>query len=202
MITVGLTGGLASGKSLVSGIFREFGAVVIDADVISREVIMAGKPGYYEVVEAFGNEILENDGSINRKKLAEIVFNDKKKLKLLESIIHPKVMAEQERLLQNFRLLGSISIAVVDAPLLIEAGFHKKVDYLIVVSAKKDNQIKRSLKRDKISIKEIEKRIDAQFPLEKKIKLADFVIENNGTISEAREQVIALIERLKGGIKN
>jgi len=184
---LGITGSFGSGKSTVARIFKSLAgtrAKVLDADAIAREVVVPGTKAYRKVVIAFGRGILKKDGAIDRRKLAVIVFQDKKLLRRLTGIIHPEVRRVIKKEIKGTR--GKIII--LDVPLLVEAGLYPSVDKLIVVKIKRDEQIKRLREKRGFQRKDIFKRINSQMPLGEKIRLADFVIDNNGDIRETRRQ--------------
>jgi dephospho-CoA kinase len=197
MLLIGLTGGIATGKSLVSKTLKELGAYIIDADKISREVVEPYTPAWTKIVEFFGRDVLNNDGKINRKKLGEIVFNDPAKKKRLEEIVHPVVIEEENRRIEEYKKINPDAIVVIDAALLIEAGGHLRVDKLIVVYSDRETQLKRLCERDGFSRGEAEKRIDSQMPLKEKIKIADFVIDNSNDIENTLVQVKTIFNKLK-----
>jgi dephospho-CoA kinase len=201
MLLLGLTGGIATGKSLVSEILKELGACIIDADKIAREVVEPEKPAWLEIVAFFGKDIINEDKTINRKKLGEIVFNDTLKRRRLEEIVHPRVIEEENKRIEDYKRSNPDGIAVIDAALLIEGGGHKRVDKLIVVYTDRETQMKRLMERDGLSGQDAEKRINSQMPLEEKIKMADFVIDNSRGVEDTKSQVIALFNRLKGNCK-
>ena len=201
MLLVGLTGGIATGKSLVSEILRGLGAYIIDADKIAREVVEPQKPAWLEIVEFFGKDIINKDRTINRKRLGEIVFNDPLKKRKLEEIVHPRVIEEENRMLKEYLKIKPDGIVIIDAALLIEAGSHKRVDKLIVVYADKETQTKRLMERDGLSRTDAEKKIASQLPLDKKVKMADFVIDNSKGIEETRRQTIDIFNKLSGRFK-
>ncbi|MEK6589819.1 MAG: dephospho-CoA kinase [Nitrospinota bacterium] len=197
MLLIGLTGGIATGKSLVSKTLKELGAYIIDADKISREVVEPYTPAWTEIVEFFGRDVLNNDGKINRKKLGEIVFNNPVKKKRLEEIVHPVVIEEENRRIKEYKKINPDAIVVIDAALLIEAGGHLRVDKLIVVYSDRETQLKRLCERDGLSRGDAEKRIDSQMPLNEKIKIADFVIDNSNGIENTLIQVKTIFNKLK-----
>ncbi len=202
MLLLGLTGGIATGKSLVSKILKDLGAYIIDADKIAREVVEPYKPAWDEIIAFFGRDILNEDEAVNRKKLGVIVFNDPAKKKKLEEIVHPRVIEEENKRIEDYKRSNPEGIAVIDAALLIEAGGHKRVDKLIAVYSDRETQIKRLIKRDGLSREDAEKRINSQMPLSEKVKMADFVIDNGRGVEDTKNQVIALFNRLKGNYKN
>lgn len=189
---IGLTGGIASGKTTVSNILKELGAELIDSDKIAHQVISKGNRGWKLVVEAFGKEILDNEGEINRSKLANIIFNDDRERKRLEEITHPLIIAEINRRMRN----STSKPVVLDAPLLYETGLDRLVDQVWVVYVDRSTQLERLMKRDKLSLKEAKARIDSQLSLEKKKRLADKVICNMGSRKDLREKVIKLWEEI------
>ncbi|HAP67115.1 MAG TPA: dephospho-CoA kinase [Nitrospinae bacterium] len=201
MLLVGLTGGIAAGKSLVSEILRGLGAYIIDADKIARQVVEPEKPAWFEIVKFFGRDIINKDKTINRKRLGEIIFNDPVKKRKLEEIVHPKVIEEENRLVKEYGRKNPNGIVIIDAALLIEAGSHKRVDKLIVVYADKETQFKRLSERDGLSRADAEKRTASQLPLDKKVKMADFVIDNSKGIEETRRQTIDIFNKLSGRFK-
>lgn len=178
-----LTGGIATGKTTVAKMFEELGAKVIDADEIAHNVIRKGEKAYYKIVEVFGTDILDSSGEIDRRKLGKIVFEDKEKLTIIESIIHPEVLSkmveEISRCHSNF--------IVVEIPLIYEKKI--KVHPVIVVYASRNIQRERLRRRDNLPDEEIEARLNSQIDIEEKKRLADFVIDNSGDIQKTREQV-------------
>ena len=202
MLLVGLTGGIATGKSLVSQILKELGAYIIDADKIARQVVEPEKPAWLEIVKFFGRDIINKDKIINRKRLGEIIFNDPVKRRKLEEIVHPRVIEEENRLVEEYRRKNPDGIVIIDAALLIEAGSHKRVDKLIVVYADKETQVKRLMERDGLRQTDAEKRIASQLPLDKKVKMADFVIDNSKGIEETQRQTIDIFNKLRDRISN
>lgn len=190
MTVIGLTGGIASGKSTVTALLKEKGAAIIDADKIAREIMSKGEPAWFEVLNYFGDEILNDDRSdIDRKKLAHIVFSDKAKLEVLNNITHPKIIEEIKRQVEEYKKAGK-KIIVIDAALLIETGLDKIADEVWVVAANEDIQLQRLMAREKdITKDEALKRIKSQMPLAEKLKFADRVIDNNSSIEETKKQV-------------
>lgn len=200
MLLIGLTGGIATGKSLVSEILRGLGAYIIDADKIAREVVEPEKPAWLEIVDFFGKDIINKDKTIKRKRLGEIVFNDPVKKRKLEEIVHPRVIEEENRMVKEYLKIKPDGIVIIDAALLIEAGSHKRVDKLIVVYADKETQAKRLMERDGLSRTDAEKRIASQLPLDEKVKMADFVIDNSKGIEGTRRQTIDIFNKLRSEI--
>jgi dephospho-CoA kinase len=177
MILVGLTGGVATGKSTVAKMFKQCGAVVIDADELAREVVKPGKPAWREIVALFGKSVLNQDRSLNRQTLGSIVFRNPKKRRQLEQIIHPRVAREQARLTRQAARTDPTAVVIYDVPLLFEAGIDKRVDTTIVVTADRKTQIARLKKRNGLTSAEAIRRIQAQMPLSKKVHSADIVID-------------------------
>ena len=200
MLLIGLTGGIATGKSLVSEILRGLGAYIIDADKIAREVVEPERPAWLEIVDFFGKDIINKDKTINRKRLGEIIFNDPVKKRKLEEIVHPRVIEEENRMVKEYLKIKPDGIVIIDAALLIEAGSHKRVDKLIVVYADKETQAKRLMERDGLSRTDAEKRIASQMPLNKKVEMADFVIDNSKGIEGTRRQTIDIFNKLRSEI--
>ena len=179
MILIGLTGGVATGKSTVAAMFRQCGAVVIDADALAHEVVRPGTPGWREIIRRFGRSILQADQTLNRQALGQIVFGNRAKLRQLEAIIHPRVAREQIRLTREAARKDRQAVVVYDVPLLFEAGIDKRVDKVVVVTADQRTQIARLKKRNGLSRPEALRRIRNQMPLAKKIRMADYIL--NGT---------------------
>lgn len=196
-MVVGLTGGIASGKTLVSSIFRKLGARIVDLDEIAREVVRPGLPAWKEIVEAFGKDILTKEGEIDRKRLGGIVFGDPKLLKKLNAITHPRILKEARRRIEKIKKEDPDAIIVVDAALLIESGYHREMDRIIVVYADEEIQRERLMRRNGLSREEAEKRIKAQMPLKEKLAYADYVIYNNHTVDETKREATSLFRRLK-----
>ncbi|MCP9471962.1 MAG: dephospho-CoA kinase [Nitrospira sp.] len=190
MVLVGLTGGVATGKSTVASMFKRCGAVVIDADALARSVVEPGKPAWREIVKSFGKTVLNPDRTINRRVLGGIVFRDPEQLRRLERIVHPRVSRAQRRLVRSAFARDPRAVVVYDVPLLFEAGIERTVDHIIVVSADRDIQIARLQNRDGLSRADAIRRIKSQMPLAKKRRLADFVLD--GTMSKH-----ALFRRVK-----
>lgn len=190
---IGLTGGIASGKSTVSNYLKALGIPIVDADRISRQVVEPGGLGLSKIVDAFGDTILE-EGFLNRRKLREIIFSDDDKRLLLNSILHPII---HDEIVNQLELLKHEPIVVFDAPLLLENNLKYMVDILWVVAADEDVQIKRVIARDQIDFKEAKAIVDKQMSLSEKIGLADVVIENNSTIEVLKVKVDQALEKIK-----
>ena len=197
MLKVGLTGSIAVGKSFVCDVFRELGCHVLDADKTAREVVEPGTEGLRRIVEEFGGEILQPDGTLDRGKLGKIVFSDEEWRQLLNSIVHPLVIAEQDRWIDEWEKADPDGIAIVDAALMIESGGYKRFDKLIVVWCRPEVQLERSIRRDNLSAEEARRRIAAQMPQEEKKKYADILIDTSDGFSEARRQTIEIYEQLR-----
>jgi len=197
-LLVGLTGGIATGKSTVSEILARLGAVLIDADQLAREVVAPGEPARAEVVREFG-EVLQPDGALDRKKLAAIVFADPSRRKRLEAILHPAIRARFDARLDALTRAGFEGIVVFDAPVMIESGGYKHMDRLIVVLTDETTQRARLAARD-ADVADGERRIASQMPLAEKAKLAHYVIDNTGdraaTEARTREVHAALVRDL------
>lgn len=193
---VGLTGSIASGKSTVAGIFKELGAGLIDFDVLAREVIRPHLKTWEGIVEHFGTAVLNEDSTINRGMLAEIVFNDPAKLEKLNEIVHPAVFEEGKRRLEEIMRNDPGAIVVLDIPLLLETGCQALVDKVVVVYSGEENQMKRLMGRG-LNPEEAEKRLRAQMPLAEKVKRADFVIQNDGSLAQTRRQVERVYQELR-----
>lgn len=177
MIVVGLTGGVATGKTTVAKMFKQCGAIVIDADQLALDVVKPGKPAWREIVTLFGKTVLNQDRSLNRQALGNIVFRNPKKRRQLERIIHPRVAREQVRLTNAIARKHPKAVVIYDVPLLFEVGIDKRMDKTIVVTADRRTQIARLKKRNGISRAEAIRRIRSQMPLSMKVRLADIVID-------------------------
>ncbi len=180
-MVIGLTGGIASGKSTVSAKLRELGAAVIDVDVLARDVVVKGETAYNRIVQCFGEGILLPGREINRRKLGNIVFSDKSKLSLLNSITHPEIIKRVKEKIREMKEAGE-NVIVVDAAILIEMGLHKFTDSVWVVTVDRETQIKRLTERDEFNYKDSENRINSQFTNDVRKKYADVIIDNNESI--------------------
>ncbi len=201
MLKIGLTGGIASGKSLVSRMFIELGAHCIDADEIAHELMRPGEAVYDEVVQAFGNEILNPDQSVNRAKVAELAF-DKRRPRIYElnRIMHPEVIKRYESWMEEIRRREPEAIAILEAALVLEAGLRRRFDRIVVVTCKPQQRIERWAQRFNLDPEtaktEVTRRMMAQAPDEAKIQAADYVIDNSGSVEETRNQVERVYETL------
>jgi len=192
---IGLTGGIASGKSLVSGILAELGAAVLDVDKVGHRIMEPDQPAYKEIIEYFGKDILTSSGKIDRKKLGNIVFSNPEKLKVLNRITHYRIREKVREILKGYENSG-VSLVVVEAALLFEMKMQDMVDEVWVVFADKEQQIERLMKRNKLTEEEAQKRIESQLSSEQKVLRADRVIYNSGDIEKTKRQVAALWQGL------
>lgn len=192
MLNVGLTGGIACGKSTVAKMLVERGAYLIDLDELAHEVCEPGKPAWKEITKAFGAEILAANNKIDRNKLARIVFDDRKKLKILNKIVHPCVMEEWRNRLKVIKKADAHAIVLSDIPLLYEEKLQHLFDLTLLVLIPPGEQIRRLMARNLLTHEEAQKRLESQMPIGEKIKLADIVIDNRGSES-ATEKIVATI---------
>lgn len=196
MIIVALTGGVGSGKSTVSSFFRDLGAYVVDWDELARKVTRPHSPAWKETVDYFGKCILSDDLTINRQKLADMVFSDKERLAKLNQIVHPRVVQEDEAITSEITSHDPGALIIKDIPLLFEVNPPIFVDKVIVVCAGEQTRLRR-LKEKGISRKEAQRRIESQLPIEEKLKSADFVVNNDGPLEQTRRQVEELYSLLR-----
>lgn len=197
MLTVGVTGGVGSGKTTVSRMFEEEGAYLIDADQIARELIQPGSPAWKELLRVFGRTILQKDGTIDRSQLADLVFSNRRKRRLLNDILHPRIRREMEKRAREIARKDPKAIIIFDVPLLIETGFHREMDQVVVVTSKEEQQIRRLKKRAGLKEEEARRILSSQWDIEKKIKVADFVIRNEGSLERTRTRVREVFQELK-----
>jgi len=197
MKIIGLTGGIASGKSTVATELRKQNVPVFDADEVSRNAVAKGSKGLALVAEVFGAEYLTADGEMDRAKISQLVFSDKEALKILEGILHKIVWDEAEAFLAEAREQKA-KLAVLDVPLLIETKWHERVDLVWLVAVSKEQQIKRAMIRSGMTEEEVKARIAAQMSLEDKKKFADVVLDNGGALEETLEQVHKELAKLLG----
>ena len=195
MVVIGVTGGVGTGKTTVAKMFKELGAVVLDADIMAHQLMEPKRLCWRRVVERFGEEVLNEDQTINRRRLAAIVFRDGERRRQLEAIIHPPVVRQMKQRLHRLRRSRRIPAVVLDVPLLVEADAQGMVDALVVVTAPRDVQLER-LRRRYGETEEGEARIASQMELSAKVALADFVVENAGTMDATRTQVKRIWEQL------
>ena len=198
MLTIGLTGGIGSGKSTVTSILGELGATVIDADKVGHAIYLPGGPAYNDVIAAFGGDVLAADGTIDRKKLGSIVFADAAALQRLNSIVHPKMFARMREMVGNLRASGQLDPIVIEAAILVEANWQPLFDEIWLVTASKGRVVER-IERDRgLKPEQTEARIRAQLPDEDRRKHSTLVITNDGTIAELREKVAELWRSVLG----
>ena len=197
MLVVGLTGGIASGKTVVSQVLGEEGAHIIDADQIAREMVQPHTPAWEEMRRVFGEEIFGRDGFIDRKKLANQVFTDPERRNRLNRILHPRIKEEMDRRISQIGQTEPDAIVVVDAPLLIETGAYRQMDAVIVVAANEKQQIERLKERSGASEEEARRIIASQSSLREKLKVADIVIKNEGSIKETKKKTREVYRELK-----
>lgn len=197
MLIVGLTGGVASGKTAVSQVFKEEGAYIIDADQIARELVQPHQPAWNELIRAFGQEILQEDGTLHRKKLADKIFVDSEQRELLNQILHPRIKEEMDRRTKEIESRDPKAIVVIDAPLLVELGDYREMDKLIVVTSTPIQQIERLKDRDGKNREEALRMVSSQMPLEEKLKFADYVIRNEGSLEELKNRAREVYQALK-----
>lgn len=189
---LGLTGGIASGKSTVSALLRERGITVVDADLIARQVVQPGMPAYHAIVRHFGTGILTSDGSLDRKKLGEIIFSDEAERQALNAIVHPEVRKVMRQEAEAAERSGE-KIVFMDIPLLFENKLQYMVDKIVVVYVPAEVQLRRLMERDELDEEQAAKRLRAQLPIEWKKQQADYVIDNQGTREETERQVDQLL---------
>jgi dephospho-CoA kinase len=185
MIILGLTGGICSGKTLISNWFKEKDCVVFNADKIVKDLYTSNQNIIIKIIQEFGEQVKKSNNELNTQKISDIVFNNKDKLLKLETIVHPEV---KNKIISEIKKIDTNNIVIIDAPLLLEAGFDDIVDKIIVVSCSEQEQIKRCAKRDNFSIDKIKKIINNQLPLKEKLKKADFIIDNTEIQTKTRRQ--------------
>jgi dephospho-CoA kinase len=199
MLRVGLTGSIGVGKSYVSGVLTELGCHVVDADVVARRVVEPGSEGLRRIVEALGEWALRPDGTLDRAAVGAVIFKDGAKRELVNSLLHPLIIAEQDEALRRWEREDPRGIGVVDAALMIESGGHGRFDKLVVVHCRPEVQLERLMRRNGYTREEAAARIGAQMPQEEKLRYADFKIDTSGSFEEARgqtEEVYAALRRL------
>ncbi|NXF98021.1 DCAKD protein, partial [Eubucco bourcierii] len=200
MFLVGLSGGIASGKSTVVAVLRELGCAVIDADVIAREVVQPHFKAYQQIVNSFGTEILLENGEINRQALGNIIFSQPEKRQLLNSITHPEIQKEMLKQILKYFVLG-YHYVILDIPLLFETNrLTKFMKYTVLVYCDPPTQLARLMRRDRLARAEAEARLAAQLPLEEKRRLATYIIDNSGERESTRRQVLRLHARLEDSL--
>jgi dephospho-CoA kinase len=196
MKLIGLTGGIASGKSAAAKILESLGAAIVNADTLAREVVEPGREAWQEIVAAFGSEILQSDRTLDRQKLRTLIFNNPDARRKLESIIHPRVRALAERRIAEHGAAG-YAVVVYEVPLLFEGRLHEWLRPVILIACDIEIQIERLQQRDGLDRVQAQKHIEAQMNLEEKRRLADYVIENNGNLEDLKRQVEAVLETIK-----
>ena len=196
MLRVGLTGSIAVGKSFVAGVFAELGCHVLDADQTAREVVLPNSPGLQSVAKAFGEDILNPDGTLNRQQLGALVFADEAKRLQLNQILHPFIIARQDEILREWEKEDPEGIGLVDAALMIESGGYRRFDKLIVVHCRPEVQLERLMLRNGLSREEAQRRIDSQMPQEEKQRFADYLIDTSDGFEPARKRTIEVYEQL------
>jgi dephospho-CoA kinase len=197
MLRVGLTGSIAVGKSFVSGLLAGMGCRVVDADVLARRVVEPGAEGLRRVVEAFGESVLSPEGTLDRARLGAIVFADESKRELLNSILHPLIIAEQDELMRVWELEDPRGVGVVEAALLIESGGYRRFDKLVVAHCRPEVQLERLMLRNGLTREEAGRRIAAQMPQEEKLRHADFRIDTSEGFEDTRRQTAGVYAALR-----
>lgn len=198
MKLIGLTGGIAAGKSTVAAMLRQLGARIVDADELAREIVEPGHDAWKEIVDAFGPEILSADRAIDRDKLRKKIFQDEEARRRLEAITHPRVRALAQQRIQALDSAGAESV-VYEAPLLFEKQVHLWLRPVILVACAPETQQRRLRERDRLSPGEVDRHLKAQMPLDEKRKLADYIIENNGSLEELQKQVQEVWKKIVSG---
>ena len=196
MLRVGLTGSIGVGKSFVASVFVELGCHVLDADQTAREVVMPGTPGLKALTEAFGEEILNTDGTLDRKSLGALIFADQSQRERLNHILHPFIIARQDEILNEWEAGDPNGIGIVDAALMIESGGYKRFDKLIVVHCRPEVQLERLMLRDKLSRDEALRRINSQMSQEEKQKFADYLIDTSDGFELTRSRSVEIYNQL------
>ncbi|MGF6948156.1 dephospho-CoA kinase [Neobacillus sp. B4I6] len=200
-LVIGLTGGIASGKSTVSNFFKEMDITVVDADIESRLAVMQGESAYFKIIEEFGRDILLEDGEIDRQKLGAIIFHHAEKRQILNEIVHPEVRKRMRDQVDQ-AIKNSEEVVVLDIPLLFESKLTYMVDKTLLVYVDDETQLKRLIERNNLSVEDAEARIRSQMPLSEKIKLADAVIDNNGSIADTKKQLLEILAQFGIDINN
>lgn len=196
-LLVGLTGGMGSGKTTVAQLFKALGAYTLDADEICRSLVEPEKPAWREVVDLLGKGILRDDHTLDRRKVADIVFKDPEKKKALEAILHPRVMEEEQAIFRDILKSDPRALVIIDAALLIESENYRKVDKVIVIACDEKTQLDRIMAKKTFSREDAQRRLQQQMPLEEKIQFADYVVHNDSELSELKKKVEGLFHQLK-----
>lgn len=197
MLIAGLTGGIATGKSTVSGMLQIAGAVIIDADAVAREVVQKGRPAYGKIRAHFGDGVFTPDGDIDRIKLGDVIFKDPAQKKILDGIVHPDVFSEVAAKLKAIENETPDAVVILDVPLLIESGMHTGMADVIVVYVPEPLQLRRLMDRDNSTEPDALARIRSQMPIEEKKQFATILIDNSGDLAQTREQTMAAYAKLK-----
>ncbi|MFZ5965962.1 MAG: dephospho-CoA kinase [Bacillota bacterium] len=195
-IIIGLTGGIASGKSTASKVIQSLGIPIIDADIIARQIVEIGGPALAEIEAAFGSIVLNKDGSLNRKLLGSLIFSDESKREQLNQITHPRITKEIEHQVDAIRNSKDTKILVIDAALLIEMNMQRLVHEVWLIAVEPEIQLQRLMARDQLNTSEALERIQSQMRIEDKKKYADVIINNNGNLEDLRNQIIKELQRL------
>jgi len=196
MLRVGLTGSIAVGKSFVTSVFAELGCHVLDADQTAREVVMPGAVGLKAVAREFGEDILAPDGTLDRVRMASIVFADEQKRLRLNHVLHPFIIARQDEILREWEREDPNGIGVVDAALMIESGGYKRFDKVVVVHCRPEVQLERLMLRNKLTLAEAQQRIASQMPQEEKQRYADYLIDTSDGFEPARQRTVEVYKEL------
>jgi dephospho-CoA kinase len=197
MLRVGLTGSIAVGKSFVASVFIDLGCHVLDADATAREVVLPDSPGLEAVVNAFGKEVLNADGTLNRQQLGALVFADEAKRQQLNHLLHPFIIARQDEILREWEIKDPDGIGIVDAALMIESGGYKRFDKLIVVHCRPEVQLERLMLRNALTREAAQQRIDSQMPQEEKQKFADYLIDTSDGYELTRARTLEVYNELR-----
>ena len=197
MLRVGLTGSIAVGKSFVTSVFAELGCHVLDADQTAREVVMPGAAGLQAVVQEFGEEVLAPDGTLDRGRMASIVFADEEKRRRLNFILHPFIIVRQDEILREWEREDPNGIGIVDAALMIESGGYKRFDKLIVVHCRPEVQLERLLQRSNLTLTEAQQRIASQMPQGEKQRYADYLIDTSDGFEPTKERTVEVYKELR-----
>jgi dephospho-CoA kinase len=197
ILRLGITGGIACGKSVVSQILRELGFPVMDADALAHQVMEPGRPAFQEIVSIFGRDVVGPSGGIDRAKLAAVVFADRAEREKLNAIVHPRVEAEMDRIFDEWERDGKTPVGFVEAALVVEAGYHKRLDGLLVAWCRPDQQLQRLMARG-MTESQARARIESQMPIEEKLRYATEKVDCSSTLGETRRQVEKLAQKLRG----
>ena len=197
MLRVGLTGSIAVGKSYVSSVFAELGCHVLDADQTAREVVEPGTEGLAAVVKHFGSEVLTDDGRLDRQRLGELIFADAQQRQLLNSILHPFIIAKQDEVMREWEQSDPDGVGIVDAALMIESGGYRRFDKLIVVHCRPEVQLERLMLRTGLSLSEAQQRMSSQMSQEEKQRYADYLIDTSDGFESTRERTVKVYQKLR-----